>query len=469
DEQCDPVELAPNAKHGVAGLVESVRTGSVALANPLGSRLMESPAWLPFLPAICQRLLSEELLLPSVATWWCGQESAQRYVMEHLDELVVRPAFRVGSGLAVLPRNLSRQRRDELCAAIRREPGKYVAQQQTPRSTAPAWTGAGVEPWHLDLRMFAVGLQKKFSAMPGGLARASANADELEYVIRAGQRSHDVWVLGDEPAAKISLLTPQSKPVVLKRSGSELPSRVADNLFWLGRHVERADGAGRLLRTVLWRLASDEENDPTELTALLRLLAEQGQVEPAFIVEGMQQSLPQIEVALPAAVFNEQEPTSLRSTVNQIVHLSTVVRDRLSLDVWRIVLQINEHCRQPSVDQGRIDATDVLEVIEHLIADLSAFAGLVAERMTRTLGWRFLELGRRIEAALIVAGLLRGTICRRHGDEQRILESVLTIDDSVMTYRSRYLADLREEPLVDLLLVDETNPRSIGFQLAAIR
>ena len=468
DEECDPVELAEGSASGVAGLLEAVRHGNVALVNALGSQLVESPIWLPFLPAICRHLLGEELQLSSMATWWCGQREARQYVLQHLDQLTIRPAFRIRNAQAIQPRYLSRQERERLVAAIQAQPHQYVGQEQLRRSTAPVWTDGRLQPWHTAMRCFMVAEDDGYRALPGGLARASSSPDDLESFMATGQRSQDVWVLSDEPVERISLLAPQGRAVVLRRSGTDLPSRVADHLFWLGRHVERADGAARLLRTLFVRLASDEEPDETEIPVLLRLLAEQGQVEPALVVEGLRQSLPDIETLLPESVFNELEPRSLRATIVKMIRLASVVRDRLSVDAWRILHQINTGSRRPALELGSMDATDVLEILEQLVIELAAFSGVSSERMTRTLGWRFLELGKRIESAWHVASILQGTVGVQQQYEAGVLNALLETADSVMTYRSRYLADLQAVAVIDLLLTDETNPRSIGFQLEKI-
>jgi len=468
DENCDPVELNQASATGVPGLMEALRAGNVASANALGSRLIESPVWLSFLPSACRYFFAEDLVLPSIATWWCGQRDARQYVLEHLDELLIRPAFRVGAQPAVFPRDLSCKAKEELIAALQAAPYKYVGQAIIPRSTAPVWSAGELQPWHVALRAFVVAGQEGFEVLPGGLARGSATPGDLENVIRAGQRSQDVWVTSDAPVEHVSLLASPSKNIALKRSGAELPSRVADHLFWLGRNVERADATARLLRTTLMRLASDEEHDAEVIGVLLRLLVEQGMLEPGFIVEGMQHGLPDVRLALPGIAFNELESGSLGSVLTHLIRHASVVRDRISLDAWRIVRQLDQRGRQASEKAHAYDLTDVLEIVQDVIVELAAFAGLGSESMTQTLGWRFLQLGRRLERAWQVTALVRGTMCRARVEDPAVFEAVLEIADSVMTYRSRYLANLQVAPVIDLLLCDETNPRSVVFQLSSM-
>lgn len=469
DADCDPVELRADSARGVAGLLEVIRAGHVAVANPPGSGLVESPAFLAFLPALARHILGEDLKLPTVNTWWCGNADGRRHVLDHLEDLVVRPAFRHGSRKLIRPGELTAAARQELRQAIATHPADYVAQAQVFRSTAPVWTDSGPQPWHVALRAFLVAAGHGYLAMPGGLVRMSPTSEPLDQSMSAGERSQDLWLPAEGPVAEVTLLDRPGQAVALRRSGAELPSRVADNLFWLGRNVERTEATARLLRTVFVRLTSEAEVETIrEFPALVRALAEQGQIEPGFAVEGIRELLPDLELALPEAVFNETEPRSLRSAINQVLRLASTVRDRMSIDTWRIINRLDDHARRPPLWGGRISPLDVLGVLNRVILDLSTFSGFVGESMTRTLGWRFLEIGRRLERAWHTTTLMQSMLLHRREDEGPVLESLLETADSQMTYRSRYLATLQLAPVLDLLLTDETNPRSVAFQLAAL-
>jgi len=463
DDDCDPVELRADSGAGVAGLLEVLRTGNVSIANPLGSRLVESPLFMAFLPGLCRELLGEDLLLPSVATWWCGQPEAQDQVLKRLDELIIRKAYRVVDEPPLRPAEMTRTERQALRAQIQARPQDYVGQETVLRSTTPVWGRETMVPWALALRGFLVRQGQDYIALPGGLARVAKEPTLLEQYTTTGERSQDVWILGDQPTEEASLLAPAGEMLPLRRSGAELPSRVADHLFWLGRSIERAEGSARLLRTTLTLLTGENE-DCHELQALLRALAEQGQIAPDYVIPGLNASLPGIDRMLPQAIFDTHQNRSLRSTIQEAFRLISIVRDRMSLDAWRIIHVLEELSRSPLED-----VSDVLEFLDRIILDLVAFSGLAAESMTRTQGWRFLDLGRRVERAWQTSELLRSTITKVSEDEQQVFEAVLQVADSIMTYRSRYLATVQPGPVLDLLLTDETNPRSIVFQLAMIR
>lgn len=465
--QCDPLELRGDPALGVPGLLQAARSGNVVVANALGSGLVESAALMAFLPGLCRELLGEELLLPSVATWWCGQEEGRRWVVEHLDGLAVRAAYRRDRQPQISSEVLESMSRDELAAAIQARPWEYVGQERVDRSTAPIRAQGTWQAARIALRAFAVASGASYKVLPGGLVRVANESAPLDVSILAGQGSKDAWVLADGPVEQVSLLKPGGQAVELRRSGAELPSRVADNLLWLGRYVERAEAAARILRTVLVRLSGESHSDVLDDPAgLLRAMAAQGLIEPGFVVEGIRQQMPAVDQVLPAAVLDERQASSLRATLAALYRAASVVRDRISIDSWRIIVRIDRDVEWP---EGRTaDPADLLALINPLVIDLAAFSGLVAESTTRTQGWRFLEIGRRLERAMNTISLVRHALLSEAAPSAAVLDAVLETADSQMTYRSRYLATLELAPVLDLLLTDETNPRSLAYQLVAL-
>jgi len=237
DSFCDPLELRGDSLLGVAGLVEAARTGNVTIANALGSGVVETPAVVAFLPSLCRELLGEDLILPSVPTWWCGQPADLEYVVEHLDELVVKRAFRAGDGQPVFGRQLAAADKSALAAEIRARPEQFVAQEQVALSTAPVWVGQKLEPRPVVLRTYVTAAGDSYMVMPGGLARVAGARDLPIVSMQRGGGSKDTWVLSDGPVSAVSLLAPAGVPIRRERRATDLPSRVADDLYWLGRHV----------------------------------------------------------------------------------------------------------------------------------------------------------------------------------------------------------------------------------------
>lgn len=470
DEDCDPLELHGETSSGVPGLTHAARCGNVAIANPLGSNLVEAPAFLAYLPALARRLLDEDLQLNTIPTWWCGQPEGLRYVCDHMDELVIRPAFEPRAK-PILVNTLSDAQRAGLREKIRARPLHYVGQAIVTRSSVPVWQNGAVEAWRMGLRSFLVASGDSYHVMPGGLVRVSHADQPLAESTLAGEGSKDVWVLAAGPVKPVSLLHPAGEPLLLRRSGNDLPSRVADNMYWLGRNVERAEGAIRLMRSAIARLLGETTpGGQPELPVLLKALrgAGQGRIRPeAAQRDADDQTALLMERELLELVFDDQQPTGLRHKLNLVQQLTNIVRDRISIDSWRILNRLNQDWL-PDYPLGVVPLGDVLGMLDQMVITLSAFSGLGVESMTRGPAWRFLDIGRRMERALSMASLLGFTLVHINAQENTILEALLEVADSSMTYRNRYLNILQARAVLDLLLSDETNPRSLAFQLAAL-
>lgn len=463
-DQLDPLENTDGSSQGVAGLLQAARSGNVAIVNAPGSGLVESPVFRAFLPNLAERLLGRPLAMPGVATWWCGDANSLTYVLDRLDELMVTPAYRRRGEPRSTTSRLADMTRTELAAMIRADPASFVAQERMVRSVAPAWSVDHFRPSYIALRTFAVAQGEGYAVMRGGLARVSATLGPLELSLLEGERSKDAWVLAEAPVRAVSLLTAPDEPLELRRGGVDLSSRAAEHFFWLGRQSVRAESLAKQIRSVARRISSEEDAERIpELPHLLRLLAEQGQIEPGYVVEEIRKRLPAIEKQLPRSAFDETATGALRSTVSALATLAATVRDLMSLDSWRIIRQMDEDFwPTPSRDAF----LDLLDKIDVLLIHLAAYAGQIAESMTRTHAWRFLDLGRCIERALQESHLLRGMLAHGGAEEPEALEALLEISDSVMTYRSRYAARFQLGAVLDLMISDETNPRSIAYQLA---
>ncbi len=468
DEDCDPLELRADSEYGVPALVHAARSGNVVIANALGSGLVEAPAWMALLPELCQQLLGEPLKLASVPAWWCGRPDDLQFVLDNLPRLVIKPAFSHRSSKPLFGEKLTSEERAALAARIRQRPRDFVAQEQVARSSSPVWNGAALNPWHVALRAFLVASPDGYKVMPGGLSRVSTAHEVSTESASPGEGGKDVWVLSEGPVKPVTLLHPAGQPIALRRSGNELPSRVADNLFWLGRHVERAEGMVRLLRSILGRVTSEvEAENMPELQVLMEAAA-----GPAIPPEASPRGRPvppaQLEEETFALIFDAQRPGSLRATLTAMQQVASIVRDRISLDSWRILSRIDQDVRWPTLPRKYIQSGDVLTLLNQVVINLSSFSGLGTESMTRTQAWRFLDMGRRLERSLHTCNLLKATVVATEDDGEPLLEALLEIGDSSMTYRARYLTTLQLAPVVDLLLCDETNPRSIAFQLTAL-
>lgn len=469
----DPLEMRADSSLGVAGLIESVRAGNVVVANALGSGFLESMAVKSSLPMLCRHLLGEELKLPGVASWWCGNEAERAYVIDHLDGLVVKPAFPSLAFEPIFGTDLSTAERVALAERINTRPWCYVAQERLALSTAPVWQGTRLQPRPLVLRVFLCARPDGgYTAMPGGLTRVSTESGKLVVSMQRGGGSKDTWILlpRRSDSAPIKPLPPVAvEPIPEIRPGTnDLPSRVADSLYWFGRYAERSEGTVRLLRATNTRLT--DGNVPgaaAQLRPLLGLMASLGIVPWDLTRVSELGSARALRNALHASVVDPDHPSSLRSEIQRLQRTAYSVRDRLSLDMWRVVTTLERQSQPP---KQKMDAAALLLRLDDLMTSLAAIAGLQQESMTRGPGWRFLDIGRRLERAVHTVAIMRAveiaTLDRQEESAQlAALGILLELGESMMTYRSRYLTSMQRTPVLDLLLADETNPRALAYQL----
>jgi uncharacterized circularly permuted ATP-grasp superfamily protein/uncharacterized alpha-E superfamily protein len=466
-EFCDPLELRDDSLLGVAGLLQSARAGKVVLANAIGAGVIETPALLPFLPGLCRRLLSEELLLPPVATWWCGQPEALSAVLSNLDRLVIKQAFPTRETTAFLPGKHSQA---DLPAMLAANPEMFVGQEYVSLSTAPTWQNHELQPRHLMLRLYAAAAGNgDYVVMPGGLARAGNSPDSIIMSSETGGGSKDTWILGDSPPDTTTLLPKGSRSSSLSRAGFILPSRLADNLFWLGRYMERIEFGCRLARCVLHRQTDEmQQSHLGGLAFLLGALAQHGRFSATVAEELANLSESErLEAAIGEAIFDPQNVCSIAADVSRVERISTAVRDRLSHDAWRILRNLAESF-PVELHRSAAAADDRLAALDSVLAQLLSFSGQTMDGMTRDNGWRFLDIGRRLERAADSADLVAHAMVAPGDSEGERLPVLLEIANSAMTYRSRYVFGPDPAPVLDLLLADESNPRSVAFQLSAL-
>lgn len=478
DGWCDPLELREDSLLGVPGLIQAVRAGNVTVANALGSGVLEHAGLMPFLPQLCQHLLGEELALPHLRTWWCGRREDRDFVIANLDSLVIKPA-RTRSGAAVGPRvlfgrQLAGDERDRLVAAIRADPYGYVAQEEVKPSTAPVYVDGRIAPRPFVLRSFLVAEEEGYAVMPGGLSRVALNQETPMVSSQLGGLGKDTWVLASEPERQETLLvaSDQLAPAVIHES--EVSSRVADNLFWIGRYAERAEGLVRLLRVAVIKLterASFAAPDSPSgcMQALLEALTHQSQTYPGFVGDEATAVLAAPTPEMLSLITDVERIGGLPQTLQALGQAAWSVRDRLSNDTWRIVNDIDRHLNSLTRHPPRA-LGGALDVLDPLVTSLVAFSALTHENMTHNEGWHFLEAGRRLERGVNIATLLRSMLVPAGPgiDEGNTVEAVLGVTDSLITYRRRYQAGTRVGALLDLVLQDELNPRSLAYQIVQL-
>jgi uncharacterized circularly permuted ATP-grasp superfamily protein/uncharacterized alpha-E superfamily protein len=445
DDFCDPVELRADSALGVPGLIGVVRAGRVLMANALGSGVLESAAWMGFMPAAAERLLDEKLKLPSVATWWCGEPAALKYVRENIDRLVIKPAYPNQQFDPVFGRDLDAAGREQMLERIVARPHAYVAQERLAFSQAPVWRtsggGGGGAQMHgfsaraLGIRVYAVATPSGYRVMPGGLARIASDSADIVSMQRGGG-SKDVWVLSPEQRAIDDSIAPRRAMRAAARH-DELPSRLAENLFWLGRYSERCESKARLLRATL----------SVRTNALLwpHALETCGQ----FLGE---------------SVFDDANPLGLKAELQRLAWCAAQTRSQLSVENWRAISVVQREYQEAAHYKH-----DPRQTLDSLLLSLVGLAGFAMDDMTQDDGWQLMMIGRRLERMQFLSELLFHRLTSGAVPAQSELEWLLDIGDSTITYRTRYLALPRLGETIDLLVYDQSNPRALAFQWHAIK
>ncbi|WP_374450251.1 alpha-E domain-containing protein, partial [Stella sp.] len=467
---CDPLELKADSSLGVPGLVEAARAGRVVLANPLGGAVVEAPGMAAFLPGLCRSLLAEDLLLPGVPTHWCGTAAGRRAALAALDRSVVRdafdssPLFARGS-TARLGAAMDRAARARLAAEMERRGATLAVQEVLPPCLAPTLEGARLVPRPVALRVFAAWTPDGYVVLPGGLARVGqGDGERATLSMQSGAAGKDVWVVSDRPADRFSLLRPKSEPLPIRRVGDEPPSRALDNLLWLGRYAERSEALARTIRAVVRRLGDDAGPDAGGAPELARrLLIPYAQASEAAVAAAEAGDGAALAREMLALAGDRNHPYGLVRTFAGVRRTAWSVRDRLSLDHWRSILALTG-------DEGEApgDLVELAARLDMLIRRSAALSGLSAENMTRGPNWLFLDLGRRIERGVGAAWVARQLVGEPGERAVERMQMALEIADSAMTYRFRYLGTFQAPPVLDLLLLDESNPRSAAYQIATL-
>ena len=461
DDYCDPLELRSDSALGVAGLTDCARRGTVFVGNALGSGVIESGALLGYLPKLSKRLLGEPLKLPSVATWWLGEPAAFDDAWKRLDKLLIKPLERSAQEPALFGADMTPDERDLLRARVTARPQRFVAQEWVHVSQAPVLErGAArghvrgapdtLAPRAVGLRVFAVATPNGYRVMPGGLARVAVDGDSRVIAMQRGGRSKDTWVLSGAPVnASFSLLSTTVKPQDLVGSRVNLPSRAAENLFWYGRYGERCDSAVRVLRGAIAGVL-DHVAEPFDGTAPPIVLAHR---------LGLIDETADASVALLRAATHPEG--ALANRLHQLSSAAFNLRDRMSADNWRT---LNQLASDPVFQRGAALPV-ALAWLDRAVTSMMTLSGYVLDGMTRSSGWRFLSIGRRIERLSHLCATLQVATT---GGAAHGLDWLLDLTDSTVTFRARYLVAPEWLPVLDILIRDDTNPRSIAFQVKGL-
>ena len=472
DEFLDPLELRSDSRLGVPGLLQAIRAGNVLVANAPGSAFLESTALLGFLPALSRHLLGEELQLPSLPTWWCGERAAMEAALPQLQASVIKPTWAgAGAGAAsVLGKSLSRRELDEWAGRIAREADDHTVQAYLPLSQMPTWKRERLQPRSMMLRVFAVADgPQSWRVLPGGLTRIAGTTLEIASMQRGGS-SADTWVLTRGEVDRTSLLRQDPSDTAGARRSRTVTSRAAENLFWLGRYTERTENSTRLARLVLESLNGEDQSSQPLLAWLSELAEEHALVLPA--VPPATQSRRVFERSLIAGLADTEDAASVGYNLAALRNAASAVRERLSLEQWNIINRAEQEFQRGCVlctEDGDYSPVEAVRVLEQLSVHTAAMTGAQTDRMTRDDGWRLLSSGRHLErlgflASALASGFETGAVFDEGG-----FEALVALFDSTITFHAQYQQRRDIPALLDLLVLDRDNPRSLGWVTQTLR
>ena len=452
----DPLAFDSHSRIGVPGLIDAMGAGNVVIANAPGAGVLESPAFAAFMPRLSMRLTGEDLRMPNIATWWCGQDGERARVIAGLDQMLIAPAFpHHPRGLPAGARiggELDAPERAALLADIERRGIDYVGQELVQLSTLPTVGPDQLEPRPFSLRVFATrDAQGHWSVMPGGFARIGEHFDVRAALMGEGAFSADVCIVSERAVAPVTLMAAADQ-VAIRRNPGTLPSRVADNLFWLGRYLERAEAVLGLVRAAIGGSIDVDGGAPLGDETVARL---GGLLATCGAAANRARARDADIIALARAAMDDTgEESSVRSLLRSARAIGEGSRERLATDVWRLL-----DAPFPTRDGIPARATQLHE-------RFAALAGLSAENMGRTAGWRFLDLGRRLERAITVCRMARALGSDSASADD--LAALLELTNSAIGYRQRYPTGLAPIAVRDLVALDTSNPRSLAFQVESI-
>lgn len=467
DNYCDPVELKSNSHLGVPGLLEVARMGHVAIANPLGSSVLENPALLRYLPEISNALLGRPLQMPSVKTWWCGNSDDLEYVCANLKNLLIKPTYRKPGLYEVYGAELDDKKLQAWINRLRKNPYQYAAQEYIPSAKSPTWHQGRIQPRATILRTFTVASDQSYAVLPGGLSRV--NLDESKKIIsnQRGSVSKDTWVLASEPEKPFTLRTQDQQQTPAENG--ELPSRVVENLFWMGRYAERAESALRLLRTVFIQLNKTEALPDAVCHTLLSAITHVTATYPGFSTHD-DALFADPEPEMISIILDQYRLGSVANNLTAMIKAAEQIKEQLSSDTQRVINDIGDELEElkATLKPGGLSAPE--EALARLVTTLLALAGLIHESMIRGNGWHFMEMGRRLERAHQITSCLRSLLTTHFDDmEQEVLiESALLCSEALIPYRRRYQNGINIENGLEMIMLNRNNPRSLIYQLEAL-
>ncbi len=473
DDFSDPLELRSDSRLGVPGLLHAIRMGKVAVINPPGTGVLENNAFMAFMHNTCRHLLGQELMLPSVATWWCGQGKELNFVLENLERLIIKRVNRHRENRSIYGHLLSAAQLEQLKREIRANPTQFVAQEEVSFSTTPAFVNGSIEPRFAALRAYLIGTENGYEVMPGGLTRSSPEAGRFTFSNQYGGISKDTWIVGDEVEhAQEHIVLPTSTQY---RKASSLPSRSADNLFWVGRYGERVLATNAFINIVLNALNIHQNygGQNEHIAWLLRSLTHLTLTYPGFVEDdGTESTLLANPIReLNDLVLNVKRAGTIASSVERFLRAIKSVRDQWNPEIWRAIdLVEGSLVRIKTLKKEQADHRAIQKDLDRLYSRMFTFYGTVSETMSRDNAYYLLKSGKLIERILSRVSVIRSSFAFRNPEyvENELLEALLNYHHLLGRFRNTYRSQISLSAALDMVLMEANSPYALAYQFDAL-
>jgi uncharacterized circularly permuted ATP-grasp superfamily protein/uncharacterized alpha-E superfamily protein len=470
DVYTDPLELKEDSQLGVAGLLDVIRRQHVTVINPVGCRILENPGLIPFMQGIARYFLNEELILPQIATWWCGQENEKKYVLEHMSGLIIKRIDRSSPASIFFGDRMTRSALDDLRRQISDRPYRFVAQEKIGFSTTPTFLNQQFEPRNSVWRTFSIAHRDEYSVMPGGLVRVAVERGDITVSNQKGGTNKDIWILDQAEEPTTGTATWNRKSSVSVSGLDDLPSHTAENLYWAGRYVGRTLTVARFIRMVLKQMTylqfDERKPNSQSLQLLFQAVTHLTGTYPGFIPQEEEDHHPDPYTEMLSVLMDKERPGSLSYTLAMFTNVYYSIRNLWSADMWRVFDRIGRIWKTLQADP-EVDIRKIIQALDQLITRLIAFMGLVEESILIEQGLLLYFIGLQLEQSILNISKCRALLIIKQNDqvEYEVLESLLTSHESLNIYRYSYRTFITLENLIDLIILDPKYPRSLTYQL----
>ncbi|MBU2946552.1 circularly permuted type 2 ATP-grasp protein [Zobellia uliginosa] len=476
DAYVDPLELREDSHLGVAGLLDVVRRNNVAIINPVGSAVLENPGLIPFMPAVAEYFLKEDLILPQIASWWCGQEKERNYVLDNISNLVIKRIDRTNRESIHFGEFLSSDEIEKLKTEINLRPYRFVAQEKISFSTAPNLSNGKFEPRNLVARTFSIATEDGYSVMPGGLVRVAPDRDTVRVSNQRGGTSKDFWILEDSASTETKAQYWHPKPSIGATGLNDLPSLTAENLYWAGRYVGRTLVNARFLRMVLKQMVlvknNSEKPDNEKLRVLFNAVTHLTGTFPGFSAKNKEgeYAMDDPYKEMLSVILDKDRAGSLAHTISMFSNSYYAIRNLWSSDMWRVFENIQKIWRNFEADSDR-SINKIIKVLNQLITRLIAFMGLIEESIMVQQGLLLYFIGLQLEQSMLTITKCRSLLSIKYDDqvEYELLEYLLVSHESLNIYRHSYRSYIQIEHVIDLIMLDLEYSRSLTFMFNRIQ